>query len=173
MEGEDEGDVGSSSRNRITMGDPKSEQRSARERGYYLSVSTVNSILETLRSAETRTVKPRICTLVGKAILDNFTVSSDSSLVKKKKSQVSVAAAGVWLVSGKWYYEVEMHSISKGYLRVGWGGPSFFPKEISSFGFKGKGVGDDMFSWSIDGSKTKIYTDCTYKCFSKTIIRKS
>jgi hypothetical protein len=58
----------------------------------------------------------------------------------------SCIIAGVMVVSGKWYYEIDI--VNEGLGQLGW-----CDLEFSGFNTEGVGIGDDKSSWGIDGSR--------------------
>ena len=76
---------------------------------------------------------------------------------EKRRSFPTTTTKGVWLTSGRWYFEVEIVKCEGGRAQIGWITPSFQGSGILSFGLRGKGVGDDRFSFSFDGSRTKSW----------------
>lgn len=69
---------------------------------------------------------------------------NDSVMSAEKGEYPSVAARGVNVGVGRWYYEVVV--LSSGRASVGWADTRFSPRSNAS-----RGVGDDKHSWGFDG----------------------
>jgi hypothetical protein len=70
----------------------------------------------------------------------------DDGLVECSSGFPSIAAHGILLTGGRWYYEVTV--VKNGLAQIGWSDSTF-----SGDSLKGDGVGDDRHSWGFDGHR--------------------
>ncbi|CAF3929850.1 unnamed protein product, partial [Rotaria sordida] len=68
------------------------------------------------------------------------------------------------LTEGNWYYCIKFRTAAL--AQVGWATTGFMPA-----GDSGRGVGDDKYSWSYDGSRGTLYHQTEYRNFTSDDIR--
>ncbi|KAJ8598898.1 hypothetical protein CTAYLR_010759 [Chrysophaeum taylorii] len=74
----------------------------------------------------------------------------DGTVARGESEFASLEVSGERLQAGKWYYEAAL--LTDGVTQLGWASPDFSPNED-----QGDGVGDDPYSWSIDGCRRRLW----------------